>query len=131
MLVAILVNTFGLALCLWAYSRQWSWERGPLLLLRGSSIVLGIALSCTLAALLLEMPEALGMLAALAAVVALAAGVRRVNARRTPLASETVTVTPQAEAHPPRRTPTAQPTRTSGGWSSVTIRDIENMEVQP
>lgn len=129
MLAAIAVNTLGLGLCLFAYSRPWEWERGPLMLLRGASIVLGVALLCTLAALLLEVPEARGLFAA-AAIIAIGVVIWRKSdgARRGPLTSETAA--PAASEVPPRPRPARPAGRKSGEWASVTIRDIENMEVQ-
>ena len=130
MLAAIAVNTVGIGLCLWAYSRPWQWERGPLMLLHGASILLGIASLCTITALLLETPEASGVIIAIACMALVVTLWRkRGTLRRGPLTSE---ITAADVSEVPLRRTRAQPIRnTSGSWSSVTIRDIENMEVQP
>lgn len=132
MLASIAVNVVGLGLCLYAYSRPWQWERGPLLMLRGASVVLGIALVCTLAGLLLDVPEARGVAVA-AAIAALGVLIwrRRGAAVRRGLLTSVAAAPDAGQLSQPRTRP-AKPARgTSGGWASVTVRDIENMEVQP
>lgn len=128
MLEAIAVNVVGVALCLYAYSRPWEWERGPLILLRVAAIVQGAALLCTLAALLLEVPESRGLFAA-AAIIALGVTLwRKRGAKgRGPLTSEAAA--PSASQVPPRPRAARPPRETTTTHRSVTIREIENMEV--
>lgn len=130
MLMALAVNGFGLAGCLYAYSRRWEWDRGPRLLLRAGTIMLSVSMAMTLAALALEAPAARAVMAvAVVGIAAVVAWRKRTAARRGRLTSETAA--PAAAEVPPHPERPVRPIRsTAGGWSSVTIRDIENMEVQ-
>lgn len=131
MLAAIAVNTVGLGLCVYAYSRPWQWDRGPLMVLRGASIILGMALLCTLAALLIEVPDARGVFVVLAFVALGVAFWRRRGAtarRRDPLTS--AAAAPDADQLRPRHVRPMRTRRDKTAFRSVTLQEIENMEVQ-